>query len=137
MTEKRILLLAGDFVEDYEVMVPFQTLQTVGHEVHAVCPEKEAADQVKTAIHDSECDRTYTEKPGHDFDAVDSEEYDALVVRAGAPRSTSGRTTLSSRSSDASSRPRNRWWRSVTARRSSRSRPRTSSTGARAPPTPR
>ncbi|WP_336345892.1 DJ-1/PfpI family protein [Halalkalicoccus ordinarius] len=89
MTGKNILLLAGDFVEDYEVMVPFQTLQTVGHEVHAVCPEKSADDQVKTAIHDFEGDQTYTEKPGHnftlnqDFDAVDPEEYDALVVPGG------------------------------------------------------
>ncbi|WP_276254012.1 DJ-1/PfpI family protein [Halomontanus rarus] len=89
MTSKNILLLAGDYVEDYEIMVPFQALQMVGHEVHAVCPEKEAGDTCPTAIHDFEGDQTYTEKPGHnfelnhDFDAVDPTEYDALVVPGG------------------------------------------------------
>ncbi|WP_114575418.1 DJ-1/PfpI family protein [Saliphagus sp. LR7] len=89
MTAKRILLLAGDFVEDYEIMVPFQALQMVGHEVHAVCPEKAAGDVCPTAIHDFEGDQTYTEKPGHnfelnhDFEAVDPADYDALVVPGG------------------------------------------------------
>ncbi|MCU4974538.1 DJ-1/PfpI family protein [Halobacteria archaeon AArc-m2/3/4] len=89
MTNKNILLLAGDYVEDYEIMVPFQALQMVGHEVHAVCPEKEAGDVCPTAIHDFEGDQTYTEKPGHnfelnhDFDAVDPTEYDALVIPGG------------------------------------------------------
>ncbi|AGB39430.1 DJ-1/PfpI family protein [Natronococcus occultus] len=86
---EQILLLAGDFVEDYEVMVPYQALQAVGHDVHAVCPEKEAGDQCPTAIHDFEGDQTYTEKPGHnfelthDFDAVEPSDYDALVVPGG------------------------------------------------------
>ena len=70
---KRILMLVGDFVEDYEVMVPFQALQMVGHTVHAVCPDKNAGESVKTAVHDFEGDQTYTEKPG----------YDALVVPGG------------------------------------------------------
>ena len=89
MAAKKILLLAGDFVEDYEIMVPFQALQAVGHEVHAVCPGKKAGDTVKTAIHDFEGDQTYTEKPGHnftlnaDFDAVKTENYDALIVPGG------------------------------------------------------
>ncbi|GAB3028058.1 DJ-1/PfpI family protein [Natronobiforma cellulositropha] len=89
MTEHTILMLAGDYVEDYEIMVPFQALQMVGHEVHAVCPEKEAGDTCPTAIHDFEGDQTYTEKPGHnfelnhDFDAVDPAAYDALVVPGG------------------------------------------------------
>ncbi|GAB7020106.1 DJ-1/PfpI family protein [Halostagnicola bangensis] len=89
MPAQQILLLAGDFVEDYEVMVPFQALEMVGHEVHAVCPEKEAGDVCPTVIHDFEGDQTYTEKPGHnfelnhDFDAVDPDEYDALVVPGG------------------------------------------------------
>ncbi len=89
MTAARILLLAGDFVEDYEVMVPFQALQMVGHEVHAVCPEKAAGETCPTAIHDFEGDQTYTEKPGHnfelnyDFDAVDPTAYDALVIPGG------------------------------------------------------
>ncbi|ELY45964.1 DJ-1/PfpI family protein [Natronorubrum tibetense] len=85
----QILLLAGDYVEDYEVMVPFQALEMVGHEVHAVCPEKGEGDTCPTAIHDFEGDQTYTEKPGHnfelnhDFDAVDPADYDALVVPGG------------------------------------------------------
>lgn len=89
MSTKKILMLVGDFVEDYEVMVPFQTLLTVGHTVHAVCPDKKAGDTVKTAIHDFEGDQTYTEKPGHNFklnetfDNVDEKSYDALVIPGG------------------------------------------------------
>ncbi len=87
--KKRILLIAGDFVEDYEVMVPFQILLTVGHEVHAVCPNKKAGDTVATAIHDFEGDQTYTEKPGHrfrlncTFAEIDPNAYDALVLPGG------------------------------------------------------
>lgn len=86
---KKILMLVGDFVEDYEVMVPFQALLAVGHDVHAVCPDKKAGESVRTAIHDFEGDQTYSEKPGHnfglnaDFDAVDAEEYDALIIPGG------------------------------------------------------
>jgi len=89
MTGKQILLIAGDFVEDYENMVPFQALQMVGHEVDAVCPEKEAGDTVKTAIHDFRGDQTYLEKRGHDFELnatlaeIDPADYDALVVPGG------------------------------------------------------
>ena len=89
MGAKRILMLVGDFVEDYEVMVPFQTLQTVGHTVDAVCPDKKKGEQVRTAIHDFEGDQTYTEKPGHNFtlnasfEQVDLTEYDALVIPGG------------------------------------------------------
>jgi protease I len=89
MPARKILLLAGDFVEDYEVMVPFQALLMVGHVVHAVCPGKKAGDRVRTAVHDFEGDQTYSEKPGHgfalnaDFDAVRAEDYDALVVPGG------------------------------------------------------
>ncbi len=89
MGAKKILLLAGDFVEDYEIMVPFQTLQTVGHTVHAVCPGKRAGESVRTAIHDFEGDQTYSEKPGHnfslnsDFDAVEPSDFDALVIPGG------------------------------------------------------
>ncbi len=64
---KKILMLVGDYVEDYEVMVPFQALWMVGHEVHAVCPDKKAGDAVRTAVHDFEGDQTYSEKPGHNF----------------------------------------------------------------------
>ena len=86
---KQILMIAGDFAEDYETMVPFQMLQMVGHAVHAVCPDKTAGDTIKTAIHDFEGDQTYTEKPGHNFalnatfDDVDETAYDALVLPGG------------------------------------------------------
>ena len=89
MTGKRILMIVGDFGEDYETMVPFQALRMVGHEVDAVCPEKEAGDTIKTAIHDFRGDQTYLETRGHDFelnatfDEVDPAEYDALVVPGG------------------------------------------------------
>ena len=86
---KSILMIVGDFAEDYETMVPFQMLDLAGHEVHAVCPEKEAGDTIKTAIHDFEGDQTYTEKPGHNFalnatfDEVDAADYDALCLPGG------------------------------------------------------
>lgn len=86
---KKILMLVGDFGEDYEIMVPFQALQMVGHEVHAVCPEKKAGDRIRTAIHDFEGDQTYTEKRGHDFTLnatfgdVRPEDYDALLISGG------------------------------------------------------
>ncbi len=86
---KKILMLVGDFVEDYEVMVPFQALQTVGHTVHAVCPDKSAGETVRTAVHDFEGDQTYSEKPGHNFTLnatfadIVPEEYDALVIPGG------------------------------------------------------
>ncbi|MGA1940916.1 DJ-1/PfpI family protein [Arcobacter sp. YIC-310] len=86
---KKILILAGDFVEDYELMVPFQCLKMLGHEVDVVCPDKKAGEQIKTAIHDFEGDQTYTEKPGHNFtlnasfDEIDENSYDALVVPGG------------------------------------------------------
>jgi len=86
---KQILLLAGDFVEDYEIMVPFQALQMVGHDVHAVCPEKNEGETCKTAVHDFRGDQTYMESRGHDFELnatmaeVDPVDYDALVVPGG------------------------------------------------------
>jgi len=89
MAQKRILLLAGDYVEDYEAMVPFQALQMVGHVVVAVCPGKKAGEFVRTAIHDFEGDQTYSEKRGHNFvlngsfDEIKPESYHALVVPGG------------------------------------------------------
>jgi protease I len=89
MSAKKILMLVGDFVEDYEVMVPFQGLQMVGHTVHAVCPGKKAGEKVRTAVHDFEGDQTYSEKPGHNFtlnatfESVKAEDYDALVIPGG------------------------------------------------------
>jgi protease I len=89
MAAKKILLLVGDFVEDYEVMVPFQALQMVGHTVHAVCPGKNAGQTVRTAVHDFEGDQTYSEKPGHNFTLnatfgeIKAADYDALVIPGG------------------------------------------------------
>ena len=86
---KKILMLVGDFVEDYEVMVPFQALQAVGHTVHAVCPDKLSGQTVRTAVHDFEGDQTYSEKPGHNFTLnatfaeVRPHDYDALVIPGG------------------------------------------------------
>jgi len=89
MASKKILMLVGDFVEDYEAMVPFQILTMAGHQVDAVCPGKRPGQKVKTAIHDFEGDQTYSEKPGHlfqvtaDFEAVNPADYDALVIPGG------------------------------------------------------
>jgi len=89
MAARKILMLVGDFVEDYEVMVPFQALQMVGHQVDAVCPDKTAGQFVRTAVHDFEGDQTYSEKPGHRFTLnatfaeVRPEAYDALVIPGG------------------------------------------------------
>lgn len=86
---KRILMLVGDFVEDYEAMVPYQMLLMIGHHVDTACPGKKAGETVKTAIHDFEGDQTYTEKRGHnfqitiDFDKLEAEKYDALVIPGG------------------------------------------------------
>lgn len=86
---KKVLFLTGDYTEDYETMVPFQMLQMVGYDVHAVCPDKKEGDHVKTAIHDFEGDQTYSEKPGHNFvlnysfDDVEASNYDGLVIAGG------------------------------------------------------
>lgn len=86
---KKILMICGDYCEDYETMVPFQTLLAVGHQVDAVCPDKKAGDTIATAIHDFEGDQTYSEKRGHnfrlnaDFASVRGEDYDALVIPGG------------------------------------------------------
>ncbi len=86
---KKILMICGDFGEDYETMVPFQALQAVGHVVHAIAPDKKSGDTVTMAIHDFEGDQTYTEKPGHrftlnaNFADIKPEAYDALVVPGG------------------------------------------------------
>ena len=89
MAAKKILMLVGDFGEDYEIMVPFQTLLAVGHTVHAVCPDKKAGESVATAIHDFEGHQTYSEKPGHRFALnatladIKPDQYDALVIPGG------------------------------------------------------
>jgi protease I len=89
MAAKKILMLVGDYVEDYEVMVPFQALVMVGHTVHAVCPGKKTGESVRTAVHDFEGDQTYSEKRGHNFtlndtfDEIKEAGYDALVIPGG------------------------------------------------------
>ncbi len=89
MAGKKLLMIVGDYGEDYEIMVPFQALQMVGHTVHAVCPDKEEGDSIKTAIHDFEGDQTYSEKPGHNFALnatfadINPADYDALVLPGG------------------------------------------------------
>jgi protease I len=89
MANAKLLMIVGDYVEDYEVMVPFQALQMVGHTVHAVCPDKKAGQFVRTAIHDFEGDQTYSEKRGHNFTLnatfadIHAADYDALVIPGG------------------------------------------------------
>lgn len=89
MAAKRILMLVGDYVEDYEVMVPFQALLMLGYEVSAVCPDKVAGQTVRTAVHDFEGDQTYSEKPGHNFALnanfadVKASDFDALLIPGG------------------------------------------------------
>lgn len=89
MAAKKIIMLVGDFVEDYEVMVPFQALLAVGHTVHAVCPDKKAGDSVATSVHDFEGQQTYSEKRGHNFTLnatfadTKAADYDALVIPGG------------------------------------------------------
>ena len=86
---KNILMLAGDFAEDYETMVPFQFLSTLGYTVHAVCPDKQAGDYIATAVHDFEGEQTYSEKRGHsftlnyDFIKVNPDDYIGLVIPGG------------------------------------------------------
>lgn len=86
---KKILIIAGDFVEDYEIMVPFQALQIAGYQVDVISPGKKAGDFIKTAIHDFEGQQTYSEKPGHNFvlnatfGEVNPTDYDGLVIPGG------------------------------------------------------
>jgi protease I len=89
MSSAKLLMLVGDYVEDYEVMVPFQALRMVGHTVHAVCPDKKTGDFVRTAIHDFEGDQTYSEKRGHNFVLnasfadIKPADYHGLVIPGG------------------------------------------------------
>ncbi len=89
MSNNKLLLLAGDYVEDYEIMVPFQALTMVGYDVHAVCPDKSSGEQIRTSVHDFEGDQTYTEKRGHNFTLnatfaeIDPADYAGLIVPGG------------------------------------------------------
>ena len=86
---KKVLLIVGDYVEDYEAMVPFQAMGSVGIEVHAIAPERKKGDVVPTAVHDFTGDQTYKELRGHnfainfDFDTVNPEDYDGLYIAGG------------------------------------------------------
>jgi protease I len=42
MAGKKVLIIAGDFVEDYELFVPYQMLLLVRVEVDVVCPGKKS-----------------------------------------------------------------------------------------------
>jgi protease I len=89
MAYKKILMITGDYAEDYEVMVPFQAMIMVGHTVHATCPGKKPGDWIRTAVHDFEGDQNFSEKRGHnfvlntDFDTIDVSGYDALLIPGG------------------------------------------------------
>lgn len=89
MAGKRILMIVGDYAEDYETMVPFQALLAVGHIVHAACPDKKAGESIATSIHDFEGQQTYSEKRGHNFvlnatfGDIKASDYDALVIPGG------------------------------------------------------
>jgi hypothetical protein len=112
MAAKKILMITGDFTEDYETMVPFQALLMVGHTVHAVCPGKKAGQSVRTAIHDFEGDQTYSEKPGHNF-ALNADFWSSP---ADGRRSTCASIPRSSPASSTSPGPTSRSRRSATAR---------------------
>lgn len=85
----KVLIITGDFVEDYENMVPFQALLAMGHDVDAISPDKSAGDSIATSIHDFEGDQTYTEKRGHNFVLnasfadINVADYDALYLPGG------------------------------------------------------
>lgn len=122
MPAPKILMITGDFTEDYETMVPFQTLLACGYTVDAVCPGKKAGESVATAIHDFEGDQTYSEKRGHNFalnatfDSVRAEDYDALVIPGVARPNISASMPTSSKRSGTSSMPENRLQPSATGR---------------------
>jgi len=91
MPSKKILMLTGEFTEEYEIFVYQQAMEAVGHTVHVVCPDKNAGDTIKTSLHDFEGDQTYTEKPGHNalinktFSDAEKQlsQYDAVYCAGG------------------------------------------------------
>ncbi|TJX52948.1 MAG: protease, partial [Mesorhizobium sp.] len=91
MPGKKILMLTGEFTEEYELFVYQQAMEAVGHTVHVVCPDKKAGDLIKTSLHDFEGDQTYTEKPGHNalinktFSDAEKQlsQYDAVYCAGG------------------------------------------------------
>ncbi|MFB6346441.1 MAG: DJ-1/PfpI family protein [bacterium] len=89
MLDERLLLITGDYAEDYEVMVPYQALQMVGYPVDTVAPNKKPGDSIHTAVHYSEDADTYLEREGHPFEinsnlnTVDVADYVGLVLPGG------------------------------------------------------
>jgi deglycase len=89
MPGKKILMLVGEFSEEYEIFVFQQAMEAVGHTVHVVCPDKKSGEVIKTSLHDFEGDQTYTEKLGHffqlnkSFKEVREADYDAVYVAGG------------------------------------------------------
>ena len=89
MAGKKILMLVGDFTEEYEIFVFDQAMKAVGHQVDIVCPDKKAGEILHTSLHDFEGHQTYTEKLGHNhhvsktFSKVDPADYDAVYVAGG------------------------------------------------------
>lgn len=86
---KKILMLVGEYSEEYEIFVFEQCMHAVGHTVHVVCPGKKSGDVIKTSLHDFEGGQTYTEKPGHDyilnmtFSNAVAADYDAVYCAGG------------------------------------------------------
>lgn len=89
MPGKKILMLTGEFTEEYEIFVFQQGMEAVGHTVHVVCPDKRAGDKIQTSLHDFEGHQTYIERFGHladinkTFSEVKLEEYDAVYCAGG------------------------------------------------------
>lgn len=89
MPGKKILMLCGEFTEEYEIFVYQQAMEAVGHTVHVVCPDKRAGDTIATSLHDFEGHQTYTEKPGHavlinkTFAEIRGDDYHAVYCPGG------------------------------------------------------
>jgi protease I len=89
MPGKKILMLTGEFTEEYEIFVFQQAMEAVGHTVHVICPDKKAGDVIATSLHDFEGHQTYTEKFGHNFvinktfSEVEPEQYHAVYCAGG------------------------------------------------------
>ena len=103
MKEKNILMLFGDYADDYEVMVPLSVLKMVGCKVGVACPGKESGDFITTAVHyisEENWDLAmkgkpvnYSESLGHPFilstkfnwEKIEEEltNYDGLIIPGG------------------------------------------------------
>ncbi|MFL9503723.1 DJ-1/PfpI family protein (plasmid) [Rhodopseudomonas palustris] len=89
MAGKKILMLCGEFTEEYEIYVFQQGMEAVGHTVHVICPDKKKGEMIQTSLHDFEGHQTYIERFGHlaeinkTFSEVDLNEYDAVYCAGG------------------------------------------------------